>query len=620
MLIYDHNKNFVGIDDDDLRLLGFSTTEELKAACSDIAEFFVKKPGYVHNFKNFQWIDFVLHSDSENLKAIVNTGPKHFACDIQIRPFHLLAEPAAEAYAVTLQHIKPLSAAEAGTPSGPVTESAPIAPVAEPAPVVAERTAEPVIPETPAPVTPPPLHEELPSFDDVAPMPLDEPETVEIPDEGHLHDPYDIPEHLQVDFSKPLEIEDDIFLSESEEIPAPAPTPEAAPELPEVPAASREEKPMLGDYLTAQEKEYAEKLKDFEGYVYDPHIAADELGLPVDLIEEFIGDFINQSHEFHDELTEAAAKGDFENVKLLSHKLKGVAANLRIEDAFEMLSVINNSHDQGEVEAYLKIFYLTVAKLEGKEVPALETIAAPAAAAPAAMPEPEFEPVSEPEPVASFEPAAEIAEVEEDDIYSFDVKRDREAEAPPTEADSEDDDLYELNIPGASAPEEASFEPEEKEADDLYSFDDAELPVSLPEEDEEESTVEETALPELDDDPFAGFNDIGEMPAPEAASETPAMEFDPVNAANEVGLPLDVVTELVGDFAAHAREVKSIIDDAVATGDAALWQHEADQMKGAADNLRMSEIAAELNRLAAAEDAESAAQATETLYGYIDQL
>ena len=44
MLIYDHNKNFVGIDDDDLRLLGFSTTEELKAACSDIAEFFVKKP------------------------------------------------------------------------------------------------------------------------------------------------------------------------------------------------------------------------------------------------------------------------------------------------------------------------------------------------------------------------------------------------------------------------------------------------------------------------------------------------------------------------------------------------------------------------------------------------
>ncbi|MDX1296069.1 MAG: hypothetical protein R3302_07370, partial [Sulfurimonadaceae bacterium] len=167
MLIYDHNKRFVGIDDDDLRLLGFSTTQELLSACEDIADLFVKKPGYVHNFKNFQWIDFVLHSDAEQSKAIINSGKKSFACDIVIKPFHMLDGGGQEAYSVQLQHIKPLSgsesaevhAAAAAAPVPPTPEIKP-EPVAEAVPETPTAAAEPVIPEVPEL----PQEEDLPRF------------------------------------------------------------------------------------------------------------------------------------------------------------------------------------------------------------------------------------------------------------------------------------------------------------------------------------------------------------------------------------------------------------------------------------------------------------------------
>ena len=92
-----------------------------------------------------------------------------------------------------------------------------------------------------------------------------------------------------------------------------------------------------------------------------------ELGLPVDLIQEFIGDFIQQSHDFHDPLFDALAARDLETIKTLSHKLKGVAANLRIEDSFEVLSIINTTKDFDEISANLKYYYHLIAKLEGNE-------------------------------------------------------------------------------------------------------------------------------------------------------------------------------------------------------------------------------------------------------------
>jgi len=103
-------------------------------------------------------------------------------------------------------------------------------------------------------------------------------------------------------------------------------------------------------------------------YVFNPRIASKELGLPLDLIEEFIQDFIDQANDFKNGLYAALDEGDINNVKILSHKLKGVAANLRIEDAYEVLSIINATSDADIIKTNLDDFYNIIARLSGKEI------------------------------------------------------------------------------------------------------------------------------------------------------------------------------------------------------------------------------------------------------------
>ncbi len=98
---------------------------------------------------------------------------------------------------------------------------------------------------------------------------------------------------------------------------------------------------------------------------YNPQFAADELGLPVEEIEEFIQDFINQAYEFKDELYGSLQSGDSDNIHALSHKIKGVAANLRMEEALDAISIVNESSDNTEIEASLDDFYKVVDKLSG---------------------------------------------------------------------------------------------------------------------------------------------------------------------------------------------------------------------------------------------------------------
>ena len=98
------------------------------------------------------------------------------------------------------------------------------------------------------------------------------------------------------------------------------------------------------------------------------------------------------------------------------------------------------------------------------------------------------------------------------------------------------------------------------------------------------------------------------------------MNYSAATAANELGLPQDVVEELINDFTDHARNIRSSIEDAVASDDQTRWRAEAIKMKGIADNLRMNEIATALSQLDSAADAASAKAALEQLYGRIEQL
>jgi hypothetical protein len=342
VLFYNHKHEFIGINEEGLKLLNYATLEDLLGVCADVADLFANEPGYIHNFKSFGWIDFLLHADSDARSAIVHGNGRTFSCTLQVSKLFLSAEPKQNGYIIDMVHIQSISG----------DEIKPVSTVSTPYKLKeAYETPPAFVQSTPL------ATESLPNYTDITPTPLSEPGTLDVPSykESNFDTTYEPIEDLYAKLSLPL--------SEAELHEEQAPTPPAAPTPP-----PRTERPMLGDvHYSKAEKEFINNLKVDKSYRFDPNVAAHELGLPVDLILEFIGDFIQQSYEFKNELFEAVLKGDTNNIKILSHKLKGVAANLRIEDAFEALSVINTSAEPIEIEANLKYFYTIISKLEGKE-------------------------------------------------------------------------------------------------------------------------------------------------------------------------------------------------------------------------------------------------------------
>jgi hypothetical protein len=166
--------------------------------------------------------------------------------------------------------------------------------------------------------------------------------------------------------------------------------------------------------------------------------------------------------------------------------------------------------------------------------------------------------------------------------------------------------------------EEAASVPETAAEEDLYGFENI-APETAPSFEPE--PFEEPPLPE---------------PEPQAAAEEPAgietadievstpelseMHYDAASAANELGLPKDVVDELIQDFSDHANSARAVIEGAVDSADVNGWRQQAVEMKGIADNLRMNDIASALKTLEAAEDPLTAKTAADQLYGLIKQL
>ncbi|DAB28254.1 MAG: hypothetical protein A2513_06505 [Sulfurimonas sp. RIFOXYD12_FULL_33_39] len=112
--------------------------------------------------------------------------------------------------------------------------------------------------------------------------------------------------------------------------------------------------------------------EQFANYIYNPQVASHELGLPIDLIEEFIQDFIAQAYNFRNGFYDSLNARNLNNLKIQSHKLKGVAANLRIEDALDVLTTINSSDNYEKIATNLDKLYRIIDKLSGKST--VETV------------------------------------------------------------------------------------------------------------------------------------------------------------------------------------------------------------------------------------------------------
>ncbi|MGZ8546208.1 MAG: hypothetical protein ACXWVU_02330, partial [Sulfuricurvum sp.] len=318
--------------------------------------------------------------------------------------------------------------------------------------------------------------------------------------------------------------------------------------------------PLEKEQYTNSEKEHLSHHKVRKDYLFDPNIAANELGLPVDLIEEFIGDFIQQSYEFKKDLFEACAKNNFNNLHILSHKLKGVAANLRIEDALETLSIINMSTELGEVEANLKYYYNIVAKLEGKESDDSYT-----------------QPSSE----------AIVPETIDDNIYAFALKQheDEPLIVHAQEVGISDEDQ---NIP-----KEVPFK---KEFLDLNTITTEPSTIKEPEK----------AVPAITEESVEILPEV--------------LHYDAHATARALGIDAAFMSELLSDFKQDANSISEQITNAISAFDTAAWNESASNLKGISDNLRLNEISDELAVLIKTHDAQEAKKASVRLMGYLDQL
>jgi len=324
MLIYNHQKEFMGIDESNLKTLGFSTLSQLLNEVNDFADLFVKTPGYIHNFKHIHWIDFVTCEESnQEAKVIINVKGKDFRCNLDIRGIYLKEDLNNMGYAVNLVNLKAFNQAEHEMAQKDI-EQKPIVELNVPS-----------------------------DFLDI--IEDDYAQEQEIIEEEHIEitrDEFGADDIIPIDdfdtFEDPVkDVNEDEFLELEYE------NREAPKEMKKEPLISL----------------YGQVLELGSDYVYNPLLASDELGLPLELIEEFVQDFISQANDFKTDLYDSLDDQNIDNVKILSHKLKGVAANLRIEDAFEVLNRVNSSEDLLNLKQSLDMFYEMVDKLSSRKEP-----------------------------------------------------------------------------------------------------------------------------------------------------------------------------------------------------------------------------------------------------------
>lgn len=503
MLIYNHHKEFLGIDKDDLNTLGCENLEELIAESNDFADLFVKKPGYIHNFKHVNWIDFVACADSiENTKVIIKAKGRSFRSLLEVKTAYLLDSPSSKSFLVYLTNIRELLDSDSNDTSENFlqTPSLPIAPVFTPPKIEIQETA----------------FENQPSIPDEAEISVKEvfPSAIELEDSSQMYHDIEINENsLEEDLKIDLEMDD--------------------------------------TFTIAEQIAVEPKMEIFDnGYIFDPHVASEELGLPVDLIEEFIEDFIAQAKEFQEALYTALDDGDDDNIKILSHKLKGVAANLRIEDALESLTIINQSENSSEIKKHLDILYNIIAKLAGEKIEITQY-------------------------TAEDTPAEEII----DDFHDFDEEMN-------------DSELLYIDAVTDSRTEDTEL--------DLEIFKTQEPKIKI-QEDELDIRIE---IPELADDDF--LKKVDDEPASEYVAEemkeTKIINYHINHVAREIGLSEENFMELFQDYLEEAHILSDAISDAIKENLPQKWKTKAQQLKGMSDNMRVKDLMKDLQKMIETQD------------------
>ena len=114
----------------------------------------------------------------------------------------------------------------------------------------------------------------------------------------------------------------------------------------------------------SSESSYSEGFGDIDlsdvtpiHFDFQPEACAEELSLPVELIEEFISDFIDLAHLETAKMLEAYRRGDLPTIQKIGHLLKGTSSNLRITPLSDTLYNIQFCENSDELEELIKIYW-----------------------------------------------------------------------------------------------------------------------------------------------------------------------------------------------------------------------------------------------------------------------
>ena len=565
MLIYNYNKEFLGIDEHDLASLGFTNLAQLRLESEDFANLFVKTPGYVHNFKHVHWIDFVSCIEgAEDSKVIIHAKGKSYKCTLNIKTAYLTDNPAQKAYVINLQNLRALTNEESTQISGDLTQRA-----APKAATTSQREFNTQEPHKEQIITPAKETNNFIHLEDET-----EAENLEV-----THDPYAVDNTTVDDYE--TEIHDayedspiDINFDDDED--------EINEEITTTQTRESNKEEYYQQESIAEVEAVGNDAKELSNYQYDPNIASEELGLPIDLIEEFIEDFIAQAKEFKEELYNSLDEGNISQIKILSHKLKGVAANLRVEDAREALVVINTSDDINEIKTHMDLLYKIIAKLNGEEIVAPK-ISTPKKEIKKVVEVAEEEIAQEEELIslAPIDDVEEIAEaIEEEIVQEEEAIEDEPISLAPIEEISE-------------AVEEETIELQKEEEivqEELISLTPIEAVEEIAEIAEEETI-------KLQEEEIVQEEVIEEEPISLTPIEEEEIVYNKTHVANEIGLDEESFNELFKDYIQESLTISELISKAILEDDTKTWKQNAIRLKSMSENMRINSFVNELKEL-----------------------
>ena len=648
MLIYNHKKEFIGINESDLHSLGLENMAQLEALVDDFADCFVKTPGHVHNFVHVSWIDFVRCAEpTDKPRAIINIRDVNYTCILDVEIAYFKENPTEQTYLVHLQNLsqmgenEKINSAKFKTPNIPVKKEVKPKPQKTVEPLLDVKSEEPL------------MEAKEEKLDDSINLDLDDMFSKKVTEKKELkpiilEDKLD----LDLDLDLSLDLEEDLTpVKKVEELKVektiePKKTIEKKIEQIKRPIQKAKikikPKPIVKKMSKVAE-EYAKST-----YKFDPQLASDELGLPVDLIEEFIEDFVAQALEFKDGLYSSIAERDLDTIKSQSHKLKGVAANLRIEDALEVLTTANHSEDFVEIQDNLDVLYKIIAKLNGEEI------------------EDEImmeEPIEE----NSLELDFQEETTNEDSLeLTLNLDEDNHSSDDSLELNLDEEETLELdlNLEENNIKNEDSLDLNEDSVDNIESL---ELDLNLDENNNDDTELDSLELNldieedkplelNLDDnkniEPLELNLDIEDEPleldlkldTEEDNSTIESLELDieeplelnlieeefenndivvtynKATASREIGIPEDMFEELFTDYLEDAKSILGKLIDAVDSNETEKLKAEAIKLKGMSDNMRVLDLKSDIDTLINMDDNEMAKKAVKNIEKFLLEL